>query len=70
MKTTIKRLAEHVIDLGGDVGIEAEALDDGDTIAAARCALLLLRAQKAMNRARDAIRAARQAIAESRQDNA
>ena len=65
MKATIKRLAEHVIDLAGDVGIEAESLDDGDTIAAARCAMLLLRAQKAMNRARDAIRAARQTIAES-----
>jgi hypothetical protein len=58
MKRTIAKLASAIIDLAGDIGTEAQALGDADSIAAARSGVLLLKAQKAMNRARDAIRVA------------
>jgi hypothetical protein len=51
MKTTIARLALSIIDAAGALGIDAGPLGDGaDFVEAARCVLMLFRAQKALNR--------------------
>jgi hypothetical protein len=58
MKRTIKRLAEHIIDQAGELGIQADALPDDAGIFSAEAVLHLRDTQRALNQARDALRLA------------
>ncbi len=58
MKRTIASVAEHIIDLAGEIGTEAEALADDPGISGAEAVLHLRDAQRALNQARDAVRLA------------
>ena len=51
-KTDIQEVAVSVMDLACDIGIAVTLLDDAETVALTRCAMLLLRAQEALNLAR------------------
>src|SRR5579862_5985435 len=65
MKQTITRLAEHIIGVAGELGIEVEALDGDPGIAGAESVLHLRDAQHALNRADDAVTLAISQRAES-----
>jgi len=56
MKRTIKRFAEQIIDLAGELGIHADTLTDSDpVIASVESALHLCDALRFLNAAKDAI---------------
>jgi hypothetical protein len=55
MKTTIKHLAEQIIDLAGELGIDADALDDEGGISGAETVVHLRDAQRSLNMAKDAL---------------
>jgi hypothetical protein len=56
MKKIITQLAEHVIDLAGEIGTDAEALPDDAGIIGAEAVIHLRDAQQCLHQARDALR--------------
>ena len=52
MKRTIKHLAEQIIDEAGELGIDADALDDDGGISGAEAVVHLRDAQRSLNMAK------------------